>query len=161
MEFIEALHAAGIDFVATLAQSSMAEIQKALVKDGRFTVIRVSNEGEGVGICAGAWLTGKKPVLIMENTGLFLGSYQLLRLNAAYCIPTLLMLEYRGDKGDANWFAIPFGWSTEQTLQALRIPYTVVGDMAEVKTAITKMWKTSEQSKYPAAILLKYRMELK
>ena len=39
------------------------------------------NEGVGFSVCAGAWLGGKKPVLIMENSGLRVAAEYIARIS--------------------------------------------------------------------------------
>ncbi|HZW58322.1 MAG TPA: hypothetical protein VFF30_18690 [Nitrososphaerales archaeon] len=155
-EFVEALASAGIDFVAALPSSSLAKLQEKVAKDARFTTVFASNEGEGAAICAGAWLGGKKPALIMENSGITFASYSVLRLHAPLGIPLLLVMDYRGDIGDANWWAIAFGWSIGPMLTSLRIPFSVVESAEEFRSTAAKMWKTSLHSKYPCAVILRY-----
>jgi len=155
-DFVESLAQAGIDFIAALPSSSLAKFQEDLAADSRFTTIFASNEGEGAAICAGAWLGGKKPALIMENSGLTFTSYSVLRLHSPLGIPMLLVIDFRGDIGDANWWATAFGWSIEPMLSALRIPFCVVESAADFRVKVSKMWKTSLHSKNPAAIILRH-----
>ena len=54
---------------------------------------------------------------LMENFGLFAGAYHLLRGHYSYGIPTLIVLEYRGDAGDQEFFA-ESGEMTEPLLAA-------------------------------------------
>lgn len=160
-QLIDALVAAKIDFVAAFPSSSLSELQGRLAADRRFTTVFVSNEGEGVAVCGGAWLAGKRPALIMENSGLSVASYALIRLNASYEVPLLMIMDYRGDVGDGNWWAVPFGWSCVPLLDALRVPYAIADDAAAAADLIPKVWRTSQHSKYPAAVLLRYGMDLR
>lgn len=156
----DALAEAGIDFIAAFPSSTLAELQRRLEEDRRFKTVFVSNEGEGVGVCGGAWLAGKQPALIMENSGLSVASYALIRLNAAYEIPLLMILDYRGDIGDGNWWAVPFGWSCVPLLSALRVSYAIADDANAAALLVPKLWRTSQHSKHPAALLLRYGMAL-
>ncbi len=157
---IEGLAAAGIDFVAAFPSSSMSETERQIESDPRFECVFASNEGEAVGICGGAWLGGKRPVLLMENSGLSLVVYQLVRLNAAFDVPLLMIMDFRGDLGDGNWWAVPFGWTTEPLLNSLRIPYAIADSPQELGNLITRLVRTSLHSKYPAALMLRYGMDV-
>jgi sulfopyruvate decarboxylase subunit alpha len=157
---IEALAAAGIDFVAAFPSSSMSETERQIESDPRFDCVFASNEGEAVGICGGAWLGGKRPVLLMENSGLSLAVYQIVRLNAAFDVPLLMVMDFRGDLGDGNWWAVPFGWTTGPLLDSLRIPYAIAESPQQLRGLITRLVRTSLHSKYPAALLLRYGMDL-
>ena len=157
---IEGLAAAGIDFVAAFPSSSMSETERQIESDRRFECVFPSNEGEAVGICGGAWLGGKRPVLLMENSGLSLITYQLVRLNAAFDVPLLMVMDYRGDLGDGNWWAVPFGWTAIPLLESLRIPHAIAQRPQDLGDLIARLVRTSLHSKYPAALLLRYGMDI-
>ena len=159
-DLIESLHEAGINFVAALPSSSLAKLQEQLSKDDRFTMVFVASEGEGAAICGGAWLAGKKPVLIMEDTGITFVSYTILRFHAPLGIPMLMVLDYRGDHGDGNWWAVPFGWALQPILNALRVPFAIAQSPTDFRTIVPKLWKTSLHSKYPAAVIFRYGMKV-
>ena len=65
-----ALAEAGFDFAATLPADQLHALQAWLAKSNRFTTVPVTNEGEGVAICAGAWMAGKMPVIVLETSGI-------------------------------------------------------------------------------------------
>ena len=156
----DSLAGAGVDFVAAFPSSTMSPAQRRIGEDSRFMTVFPSNEGEGVAICAGAWMAGKKPAIIMENSGLSVVPYQIVRLNAAFEVPLLMVLDYRGDIGDGNWWAVPFGWSAEPLLDALRVPYVIAESVDEVPSSLQRLMRTTVHSKYPAALLLRYGMNV-
>jgi sulfopyruvate decarboxylase TPP-binding subunit len=125
----------GVDFVAGLPCSGLASTQAYCMQEPTITYVGVANEGTAFGLCAGAWLGGKKTAVLIENFGLFAGAYQILRGNNSFGIPTLIVSEYRGDAGDQEFFA-ETGEATEPMLAALRINYRVVRDVKELKPAI-------------------------
>ena len=69
-EAITGLKAAGIDFVSGLPDGWQRNLHELIADDPDFRYVPVCNEGVGFSVCAGAWLGGRKPVLIMENSGL-------------------------------------------------------------------------------------------
>ena len=75
-----ALADAGFDFAATLPADQLHALQAWVSKSQRFQTVAVTNEGEGVAICAGAWLAGKMPVIILETSGILLSTYALMAL---------------------------------------------------------------------------------
>lgn len=152
----DGLAAAGVDFVAAFPSSTMSPAQRRIEADPRFQCVFPSNEGEGVAICAGAWLAGKRPAIVMENSGLSVIPYQIVRLNAAFEVPLLIVLDYRGDIGDGNWWAVPFGWSAEPLLDALRVPYAIAERAEDIDALLARLMRTTLHSKYPAALLLRY-----
>jgi sulfopyruvate decarboxylase TPP-binding subunit len=138
-EFAPILHAglreAGIDFVVGLPCSGLARAQELCLHDPAVRYVGVAHEGTGVALCAGAWLGGKRPAALFENLGLMAATYHLLRGHATFGIPTLLVLEYRGDAGDQEFWS-ESGELTEPLLGAMRINHRVVRELGALKGAI-------------------------
>lgn len=61
--------------------------------------IMATNEGEAVAIAAGAALGGKKPVVLMQNSGLTNATSPLISLIAPFKIPILGFVSLRGEPG--------------------------------------------------------------
>jgi sulfopyruvate decarboxylase subunit alpha len=133
---VDALKAAGINYVAYLPDSFFFDVLKIIENDPEIMSISVSNECTGLSMCAGAWLGGKKPAMIMENTGLLVSAYGIARLHNLFGIPVLLLLSYRGDVGDGFWWSPPLGHATEPVLQGLQIPYVSVWKDDDAREAI-------------------------
>src|SRR5437764_14825905 len=132
-EFIgAALADAGFDFAAMLPATQLHALQSWLLESNRFTSVMASNEGEGVAICAGAWMAGKMPVIVLETSGILLSTYALMRCNATFGIPILMLSTYRGGLGDQEWYAVHTVAVLPQLLQSLRIPSKVVQSASEV-----------------------------
>jgi phosphonopyruvate decarboxylase len=69
-----------------------------LVRDGE-DFFAVPNEGDGVGIAAGAQLAGRKPVVICQNSGIGNMMNPLTSLIHTFRIPMLLIVSWRGEPG--------------------------------------------------------------
>lgn len=131
----EGLRENGVDFVVGLPCSGLSAAQSRCMSDRAMRYVGVAHEGTGLGLCAGAWLAGKRPAALMENFGLFASAYHVLRGHVSYGIPTLIVTEFRGDSGDREFFA-ETGEMTEPFLAATRINYQVVRDLKLLKPAI-------------------------
>ena len=147
---VQGLKEAGIGFLTTLSESWLFEVHRKVSKDPFFTVVPVANEAEGVGICAGTWLGGKKSAILMENSGLRVACESLARLQG---IPVLLLMSYRGDWGDAPWWAASMGATTEPLLTALRIPYRVVRSEEEIVPALARAVRSLNAYRSHVALL--------
>ena len=64
------LREAGVTVACFLPHSLFKELYPTLVNAEDIRTIPVTNEGEGAAICAGVWLSGKRAVLVMENSGI-------------------------------------------------------------------------------------------
>ena len=151
---LEALLSSGIDFAACLPDSAFKELYEPLSAEPKVDYVQVANEGDGVGICMGAWLGGKKPVLIMENTGFAVTPYALMRGPIPFGVPMLLLIAHRGGFHDQRWFSVPMGWGTAPLLDAMRISYEFVIRADDIHTAIGGAVKSMNSIQAPVAIVL-------
>jgi sulfopyruvate decarboxylase subunit alpha len=151
----EALKEAGINFVAYLPDDQIHDTQKMIVEDPSFITVAAANEGEGVAACAGAWLGGRKPALIIADSGFLVATWPLASLTVSYGIPILLIIAHRGEVGDrANWRFITYKFTTEPILKALQIPYVTAKRPDETKEAITGAQLSASLWQHPVAVLL-------
>lgn len=88
--------------------------------------IPVCREEEGVGIAAGAALAGKRPLLIMQNSGLGNSINALMSLTMLYKLPLFILMSHRGGHGEKISAQIPMGQAAPRLLETLRIPYLQV-----------------------------------
>jgi sulfopyruvate decarboxylase subunit alpha len=158
-EFIgNALADAGFDFAATLPATQLHTLQSWLADSQRFTTVSVTNEGEGVAICAGAWMAGKMPVIVLETSGILLATYALMRCHATFGIPILTLSTYRGGLGDQEWYAVHTGAVLPQLLQSLRIPCKVVQSIDEVASSFVDARRTMDASLHPVSLVMDVRL---
>jgi sulfopyruvate decarboxylase subunit alpha len=150
--FIEALKRARIDFVATLPDLKLVEVIRAVDKDPDLKHVPLCREEEGVGICAGAYLTGKKPALMMQNAGLLNSCNGLTTTCLQFQIPLLLLIYYAGDFGDRGFATV--GSVTEPVLAALGIRTYVLRRIDEVEETLRGAQILAEDSRRPVAVLL-------
>ena len=146
-----------VDFVVGLPCSGLSAAQAHCMNSQSMRYVAVAHEGTGLGLCAGAWLGGKRPAALMENFGLFASTYHLLRGHYSYGIPTLIVLEFRGDGGDQEFFA-ESGEMTEPLLAAARINYRMVRDIAELKPAIRDGLRWMDFAMRPYAVVPGYEL---
>ncbi len=154
--FLKGLERAQIDFVATLPFTQAAQLLPAIANEPRIHHVPVGNEGDGIVICAGAWMGGKHPALIIENTALVLGAYALTGLEGMYGgFPTLMLVDHRGSYGDGGgyWY-FGGGQMAPVVLDGLKIPWATIADPAELEEAIVRGQRTVEASGRPAALLM-------
>ncbi len=152
-QILDALQQTGVQLIASLPDSRFADLERLVSEDPRFRHVLVANEADGLAICGGAWLAGTKSAIFMENSGFLLSTYVLTRFHIGFGIPNLLLIAYRGDLGDGNWWASPVGRVTEPVLRSLGFAYTVVRASEEIVPAIQKADKSAMASLLPAAVL--------
>jgi sulfopyruvate decarboxylase subunit alpha len=78
----------------------------------------------------------------------------LARLGLGAGIPVVMLMSYRGEFGENNWWAIPHGITMEPMLAALRVPYQVVRQEQAIERAIVDAFSWSYAAYYHAAVVL-------
>lgn len=151
---VRGLKQAGVSIVCYLPDSHLKELYQAVVEDPDFRSVGVTNEGEGVGICGGVFASGKRSVMIMENSGLRVASESLARLGLGHGIPVVMIMSYRGQFGEPNWWGIPHGITMEPVLDSLRIPYRIVRQDDEVEGAMVEAFEHAYASNYHTAVVM-------
>jgi len=144
---------AGIDFVTSVPCVNLGALLKLISSDRDILHIPVTREEEGVGLCAGAWMGGKRTALLMQNSGLGNSVNALASLDLLYGVPLLMIISHRGTSGEKISAQVPMGKLTEPVLSVMGIPFVKPGqDGAE--DAVVEAWKTAEVNGTPAAVLL-------
>ena len=160
-ELLNALKAAGINFAAGLPDSWLRNVNQAVEKDPHFKYVPVCNEWVGYCACVGAWLGGKKPVLIMENSGIRTAAEPIARMSfhsggggGNHGMATLILTSYRGDLGDTEFWTIGHAITCEPFLKALRVPYFVVRDAKDLRKSIIRAARTAFAFVTPTAVVI-------
>lgn len=125
-----------IDFATGLPCGELREFIRASSVDKEVIHVRATNERESVGIAVGAWLGGKKPVLYMQNSGLFECSNDLGSLMVAAQIPAVFVVSWRGAPGETASQHFATGSATIPLLESFQLPFTItssVDDLAQLR----------------------------
>lgn len=146
------LRDAGINLVATLPDVNLSELLCEVDEARDFIHVPLCREEEGIGICTGAYLVGKKCAIIMQNGGFFNSNNAIVSTLLQYQIPLLLLIYYAGDVGDRTFSTT--GSLTEPVLQALGIRYYLMRHNADAPELIRRAQILTEDSKRPVALLL-------
>jgi len=149
---VAGLKKAGIDFVASLPDEKMLEVIRAVERDGELKHVPLCREEEGIGICAGAYLAGKKTAIIMQNAGFLNSCNALTTTSLQFQIPILMLIYYAGDLGDRGFTIL--GGVTEPVLQAMGFRSYVLRKHEEIDVIIRGAQILADDSKKPVAVLL-------
>ncbi len=166
----EELRKNGVTHVVGLPDNSSAKLFDLLGGDRGIHLVPVTREGEAFALAAGLWIGGKKPVVLIQNTGFtesgdsFRGTITRMR------VPLVCLITYRGyakmtawlrEGGhaalDAEILSRPSLDSaaliTEATLKAWGLPYGFLRsdkDMPELSKAFLRV----EEEQQPFGILI-------
>ena len=98
-DFLEPAKARGYDFYTGVPCSFLTPFINAALCNPQLTYVTAASEGEAVAIAAGAWLAGRKTVVMCQNSGLGNAVNPLTSLNYPFQIPTLFLTTLRGAPG--------------------------------------------------------------
>jgi sulfopyruvate decarboxylase subunit alpha len=147
------LKRAGIDFAASVPCINLQQLLHQIEGDHEIIHIPVTREEEGVGLCAGAWMGGRKPALIMQNSGLGNSINALASLDFLYDIPLLMIISHRGCEGETIAGQVPMGKLTPKLLDAIEVPY-FSPKPAGAEETVAQAWSLAASRKRPVAVLL-------
>jgi sulfopyruvate decarboxylase subunit alpha len=150
---VEALAGAGIDLVASVPDSQTTPLIRLLAGDERFSHVPLTREDDGIGVCAGAFLGGASPCLLIQNSGLLEAYNDLLTLGVASEIPMLLMVGHRGTLGERHWYHGPAGRATEGALDLIGVAHFTLDDGARAGHVIAHSQVLARVNSRPVAVL--------
>jgi phosphonopyruvate decarboxylase len=154
-DLVDAMKAAGIDFVSYLPESRMRALVPLIHADPAFTVVRTAHEGSAVAIAAGAALVGRMPAVYMEATGLMLSLYHQQGTAVRCGLPVVYLVSYVGsvaDKRNTITFS-GYGARTEPLLAAMGLQYDVVDSADGLAGRVANVVRAARAAKQPAALL--------
>jgi sulfopyruvate decarboxylase subunit alpha len=149
---VAGLKKAGIDFVATLPDEKMLRLIRAIEKDADLKHVPLCREEEGIGICAGAYLAGRKTAIVMQNAGFLNSCNALTTTSLQFQIPLLMLIYYAGDIGDRGFTTL--GSVTEPVLQAMGFRTYVLRRREDIDEILNGAQMLADDSKKPVAVLL-------
>jgi len=146
------LKRAGIDFAASVPCVNLQELLTLLGEDPDIIHLPATREEEGVGLCAGAWMGGRRPALLMQNSGLGNCINALASLDMLYGIPLLMIISHRGGKGEPIVGQVPMGRLTVPLLDAMGVLHfqPLPGEAEET---VAKSWSCACAARRPVAVL--------
>lgn len=98
--FGEKLKNYGFNFYSGVPCSFLKELINYAINDCEYIIS--NNEGDAIAICAGAYLGGRKSVVIMQNSGLTNAISPLTSLNYIFKIPILGFVSLRGGESKTD-----------------------------------------------------------
>lgn len=128
---VAALKGAGVTHVVWIPDSLTGTWEPALAADPDLALVRVCREGEALAVAAGLLLGGRRPVVVMQCTGLFEAGDSLRNLVHDLKLPLFLIIgvrSYVAHRQGASGDTCPV--FTEPVLRAWQLPYVVLDERA-------------------------------
>jgi sulfopyruvate decarboxylase TPP-binding subunit len=149
---IEELKKKNISHVVWLPDSETNFMYQLLTNEPTLDLVPVCREGETMAIAAGLWVGGKRPIVLIQNTGIFESGDSIRGLSLDLNQPLVMLVGYRGwsRHGITNDSAARF---IEHILHAWGINYYLIEtdeDADRISIAIAEAERTSK----PVAVLV-------
>ena len=154
---LSALKALNFTHVLMIPDSESRLLYQAIGSDPELHLLTPCREGESIAIAAGLWTGGRKPLIIIQNTGLMEAGDALRGCGLGPKVPLCLIVGWRGYSGaQAGRLPIDSAYSyTEPLLSAWGIPYwPIMGD--EDLPLLERMDRTAAETSRPAAVVTGY-----
>jgi len=174
----DALLRAGMTHIVGVPDNGSAALFTVAARHPEVESLTATREGEAIAIASGLWLGGKKPVVVIQNTGLLEAGDGLRGTAYRMGAPLLLLVGVRGHvklmahhvdierarasghmaqimkRADIDSVAV----ITEPTLEAWQIPYTSYRSAADI-AEIEALWSLARDAGHPVSALLPFPLE--
>lgn len=141
-----------VDFVTTVPCKQLAGVIELVENNDSIMHVPSNKEDEGMGLCAGAYMGGMRPAIIMQNTAIGVTVNTLATLIQYYTIPLPMLISYRGEIGERVACQVEMAVHTKALLNQLNIQtyhFHKPEDVEEMDTILNHTF----MSRKPTAIL--------
>lgn len=146
------LYRAGFDFFTGVPDSTFKLLLQEIESDSEFDYVPAVSENVAIGLAVGAYLGGRRPVIVMQNSGLALAVNPLASLTAICRVPLLLLVGWRGHDGKDSPEHSLMGVATLPLLEALGLPY-YVPDADSLEYDVGRAAAIMEERRTPCALV--------
>ena len=154
---LKELNKYGYNFFTGVPCSHLTSVINGVINSKKIRYIGATSEGESVGIASGAWLAGKKSVVMIQNSGLGNTINPLTSLNYPFKIPLLLIATWRGDpeiKDEPQHKLI--GEKIRKILNTIKIKNDIFPkDEKNLKKILKKLNQTINRDSLPYCLIMK------
>jgi sulfopyruvate decarboxylase subunit alpha len=150
----ESLKQCGVGLISALPETWLVHLIRMADEDPDMILVRLAKEEEGVGVSAGAYLSGTKSAMLMQNHGFLASINGIVSCAQLYRIPLLMLISYRGEFGERDPWQTEGGGVTEDLLRALRIPFAYLDSASHVAHRIRKAQTLAYSANRPVALLM-------
>ena len=111
-----------VEFITTVPCKQLAGVIEKVEGSDAIHHVPCNKEDEGIGLCAGAYMGGKRAGIIMQNTAIGVVINTLVTLTQYYRMPLPMLISYRGELGEPVACQVEMAVHTKALLAQLNIP---------------------------------------
>lgn len=151
----ETIRALGVSHVISVPDTMQKSVIDALASAGPPKLLYVCTEDEAMGINAGLYATGHRPMLLIQNNGLYacVNTLKAIALDAR--VPTFMLIGQYGRDATKPIETNPRRQvhRLEPTLQAWGVPFERLEGPRDLPK-VRAMWEKAWESQGPTAVLV-------
>ncbi|MBI5198798.1 MAG: sulfopyruvate decarboxylase subunit alpha, partial [Nitrospirae bacterium] len=140
-----------VDFICSLPCEKIKILLELIEKS--FFHVPLTREEEGVGICAGAALSNRRPAMFVQSSGIGNMINALLSLTGFYRLPLAIFVSHRGIYKEKIPAQIPMGRTLAGILKGAGIGYTNVSRKGDLRLIEKKLKSIYQKEKIYAFLL--------
>src|SRR6266496_4836167 len=151
------LKSAGVTHMSYVPDAGLSSLIDLFAADPEVVSNVLASEQEGIAIAAGAWLGGKRSVLLLQSSGVG-NCINMLSLMTIARFPLLMLVTMRGEWAEFNPWQVPMGRAAEPALNAIGVRTERVEtaeDLVETAGSAAALAYEAEQQ---IAVLISQRM---
>jgi sulfopyruvate decarboxylase alpha subunit len=151
---VRVLKANEVRLITYVPDKVLAPLIGRVHADGFFTVLCPAREEEAVGIVTGAYMAGRRGIVLMQTSGFASLPNVLASLAVPYQIPLLMMISERGTLGDHQLGQAIVCRTMRPILESLGIEHHAITRLEDVEFIVERMIKQAFATQAPAAMIL-------
>jgi sulfopyruvate decarboxylase alpha subunit len=153
----DALKSARVSMVGYVPDAGHAHLIEAAHADPTMRAVVLTTEEEGIALCAGAWLGGRRAVLLMQSSGVG-NCINMLSLPVNCRMPFFTLVTMRGEWGEFNPWQVPMGSATPDILARAGVHVRRADDPVDVAEMVAASAALAFDSHVPVAVLFSQRL---
>ncbi len=150
--FVQALQDMGVNFFTGVPDSILGGIIEELMTRQVYTP--AVREDEAVAMAAGAYMAGKIPAVLMQNSGLGTSLNTLISLNMIYRQPCILLVSWRGFQGNDAAEHVVMGETMLPLLDTMKIPHRTLSEQTMTED-LRWVGQTFMKQRVPLGLVIK------
>jgi sulfopyruvate decarboxylase alpha subunit len=153
----EILKAADVRHMAYVPDAGHLTLIKLFNDDPGVSSNVLTTEEEGVAIAAGAWLGGRRSVLLMQSSGVG-NCINMLSLPVIARFPLLMLVTMRGEWAEFNPWQVPMGQATQTALEAIGVRVMRADTSRDVIETVASAAALAYEADQQVAVLIGQRL---
>jgi len=153
------VHASGSRDVVYVPDNPLSHVLRIFereLKDVR--LVLATREEEAFGIAAGLYLGGRRPIVMLQSSGLGNSLNAITSLLIPYQIPALMVISMRGDASEWNAAQVPMGRALPAILDSIAVPYSQIESADDAAATVRIAADTAFATRQLRAVLLARRL---